>query len=79
MKTLAFILSQCKQGKCPKFYSLFAESICIIHGGFMCQKGLQFAQFAKLILLKGEVRLLVLQRTRRGCLKGALIRLGRNM
>lgn len=45
----------------------------------MCQKGLQFAQFAKLILLKGEVRLLVLQRTRRGCLKGALIRLGRNI
>ncbi len=48
-----------QQGKCPKFYSLFAESICIIHGGFMCQKGLQFAQLAKLILLKGNVRLLV--------------------
>lgn len=26
--------------------------------GFMCQQAVQFAQFAKLILLKGEVRLL---------------------
>lgn len=45
----------------------------------MCQKGRQFAQFAKLNLLKGNVRLLVLQRIRWGCLKGALIRLRRNI